>query len=196
MTEFYYDHNKLRTWALFSLCLLLIALGFTAPTLPEILFMTAVKIVTLISCLVAFYVYLEPQKLAQIDAEGIIIDHNAKLKWKDIESVERFGKCYCCFCGRKFLRFKLKKGTQYPLTWMQKISSTSKYGAFSIPLYAMTDKDAEAIEKEIDKHLKEPKTTPAVKKAAPKKTATKKEAVIKKVTTKKKSVKKKTPVKK
>ena len=195
MTTFYYNIKKLRRWAICSLIILLLALGFTATTLPEICLITGIKIVALISCLAAFYVYLKPQKLAQIDDEGIIIDHNAKLKWKDIESVEHFGKCHCCFCGRKFLRFKLKKGVQYPLTWMQRISSTSKYGAFSIPLYAMTKEDGQAIEKEIEKHLKEPKVMVSSKKATAKKgakpTTKKKVEPKKKITLTKKAVAKK-----
>ena len=197
MTEFYYNHKKLRNWAFVSLCLLLIALGFTATTLTEIWLVTIIKIVALISCLVAFYVYLEPQRLAKIDDEGIIIDHNAKLKWTDIEKVERFGKCCCCCCGRKFLRFKLKKGVKYPLTLAQKISSTSKYGAFSIPLYAMTEEDGKAIETEIEKHL----TAKPVKKTvkSKEKTSTKKEMVkktIKKSDAKKTNSKKKSTPKK
>lgn len=183
MTTFYYNIKKLRCWAICSLFILLISLGFTATTLPEIWLISSIKIIALISCLAAFYVYLQPQKLAQIDDEGIIIDHNAKLKWKDIEAVEHCGRC-CCYCGRKFLRFKLKKGVQYPLTWMQKISSTSKYGAFSIPLYAMTKEDGEAIEKEIEKHLKEPKAKIPAKKTAAKKET--KPAVKKKTAPKKK----------
>jgi len=152
MKEFYYNRKKLRNWAIASLFILLIALGFVATTLPEIALITAIKLVALASALVAFYVYMKPQKLAQIDNEGIIIDHNAKLKWKDIEALEKFeGRG---LCGRSFIRFKLKSGKKYPLTFTQKLASGSKYGAFSIPLYAMTKDDAAAIEKEIKKHLK------------------------------------------
>ena len=194
MTEFYYNRKKLKNWAIVSLIILLIALGFTATTLHELLLVSIIKIVALVSALAAFYVYLQPQKLAQIDKEGIIIDHNAKLKWEDIEAVERLG-CRCCCCaGRKFLRFKLKKGVVYPLTWMQKISATSKYGAFSIPLYAMTKEDGEAIEKEIDKYLN-PQSEPKAK--AKKKTAKKlSKPASKKTTAKKSGTKKATATKK
>lgn len=206
MTEFYYDRKKLRNWAVINIVLLLIALFFPTTKLYELIWVTVVKIVVLISTLAAFYVFMNPQKLAQIDKEGIVIDHNAKLKWVDVEKVERV-KSRCC-CGNDFLRFKLKKGAQYPLTLMQKMSEGYKFGAFSIPLYAMTKEDGFKIEEEIKKHLSEPKeksevkqaaptktTKPAVKKAPVKKTAPKK-AVAKKKPATKKAVTKKTEVKK
>lgn len=201
MTEFYYDRKKLRNWAIVSIILLLIALWFPAVKLYELIWVTAVKIVVLISALAAFYVFMNPQKLAQIDKEGIVIDHNAKLKWDDVEKVERIKSR--CSCGSDFLRFKLKKGVTYPLTLMQKMSESSKFGAFSIPLYAMTKEDALKIEEEIKKHLSEPKEKAEVKQAAPKKVtkpAVKKTPVkktaTKKAVTKKKPVTKKTEVKK
>ncbi len=206
MTEFYYDHKKLRNWAVVSLILLLIALWFPVHTIYELIWATTVKIIVLISALVAFYVFMNPQRLAKIDDEGIEIDHNAKLKWDDVLKVERVKSR--CSCGSDFLRFHLKKGVKYPLTFMQKMSEGYKFGAFSIPLYAMTKEDAESIEKEITKHLKAPKTKaeektasvkktvkPAPKKTPVKKTATKK-AVVKKKPVTKKAVTKKTGVKK
>ena len=151
MKEFYYNRKMLLKWAVFSLILLIVALCLPASCLEALFLMSIVKLLALCFCLGLFYVYMNPQKLAQIDDEGIIIDHNAKLKWKDIEKVERFNKKG--FCGRDFIRFKLKKNAKYPLRPMQKLSATTKYGAFSVPLYAMTKKDAAAIEKEIEKHL-------------------------------------------
>jgi len=190
MSEFYYNLKQLRNWAWVSLFLLFISLGFTATTLPEICFVTIIKLIALASALAAFYVYLEPQKLAQIDDEGIIIDHNVKLKWKDVEKVERVGKCRLCFCGREFLRFKLNKGVKYPLTFMQRLSAISKYGAFSIPLYAMTNEDAVLIEKEIDNHLKNSKIRhPQNKDRSSKKVmSTSKKEITKGTTVKKKKV--------
>lgn len=211
MTEFYYDQKKLRNWAIISIVLLLIALWFPATKLYELIWVTVVKLVVLVSALAAFYVFMNPQKLAQIDEEGIVIDHNAKLKWADVEKVERV-KSRCC-CGNDFLRFKLKKGAKYPLTLMQKMSEGYKFGAFSVPLYAMTKEDAQRIEEEINKYLKakpavqktaekkpaEKKTAekkpvakkaakPAAKKTTTKKTATKKTAVTKKSASKKKVI--------
>lgn len=189
MTEFYYNRKKLRNWAIFSILLLVVALWFPASSLAEIVWLTIVKIIVLISAMAAFYVFMNPQRLAKIDDEGIEIDHNAKLKWKDVEAVERIGGCCGCFCcGRNFLRFKLKKGVKYPLTFMQKMSATSKYGAFSIPLYAMTKEDGQRIEKEIAKHLDGPKAKAEVKKPLTKKVE---KTAAKKVTTKKVAPKKK-----
>ncbi len=198
MTEFYYNRKKLRNWAIFSILLLVFALWFPASNLAEIVWLTIVKIIVLISAMAAFYVFMNPQRLAKIDDEGIEIDHNAKLKWKDVEALERVGGCCkCCCCGRSFLRFKLKKGVKYPLTFMQKMSAASKYGAFSIPLYAMTIEDGEAIEKEIAKHLSAPKAKAETKKKAPKKVVkpAAKKAATKKVAPKKKAPKKAAPKK-
>ena len=201
MTEFYYDQKKLRNWAIISIILLLIALWFPATKLYELIWVTVVKLVVLVSALAAFYVFMNPQKLAQIDEEGIVIDHNAKLKWADVEKVERV-KSRCC-CGNDFLRFKLKKGAKYPLTLMQKMSEGYKFGAFSVPLYAMTKEDALRIEEEINKHVKgktavqktaekkpvaKKTAKPAAKKTTTKKTATKKTTVKKKATVKKKVI--------
>lgn len=151
MKEFYYNRKMLLRWAVFSLILLLAVVNLSAPSFLMLVWVTTVKIVTLCFCLSMFYVYMNPKRLAKIDDEGIIIDSNEKLKWADIDKAERFKKK--CFCGRDFIRFKLKKNAKYHLRFMQKLSATSKYGAFSVPLYAMTKADAALIEKEIYKHL-------------------------------------------
>ena len=155
MKEFYYNRKKLRNWAIFSLLLLIVALLLPFDNFLQLVVATTAKIVALTSALAAFYVYMVPQKLAQIDDEGIIIDHNAKLKWSDVEKLEEVHVKGCC-CGRDILRFKLKKGAKYPLRLMQKMSKNYHYGAFSIPLYAMTKQDGEKITKEIKKHLSVP----------------------------------------
>jgi len=151
MKEFYYNRKKLRNWTILSLILLLGVLCLSANTFVVSVWLYVVKIFALLFYLGMFYVYINPQRLAKIDDEGIIIDSNEKLKWADIEKAERFKKKF--FCGRDFIRFKLKKNAKYHLRFMQKLSATIKYGAFSVPLYAMTKKDAAAIEKEIYKHL-------------------------------------------
>lgn len=154
MKEFYYSRRKLRHWFLISLLILLISLSFSAVSSELVFLNSVVKLIALCFFCGMLYVYVWPQRLAKIDDEGIIIDRNAKLKWSDIAKVEHFN-AKCC-CGRSFIRFKLKKNAQYRLRLMQKISATSKYGAFSIPLYAMTKQDATAIEKEITKHMSVP----------------------------------------
>lgn len=151
MKEFYYNRKMLLRWSVFSLILLAVAFYLPVPCFELSFYVLFVKLLALCFCLGLFYVYMCPQRLAKIDDEGIIIDHNEKLKWADIEKVERFHKKG--LCGRDFIRFKLKKNAKYSLRLAQKLSATSPYGAFSIPLYAMTKKDAAAIEKEIEKHL-------------------------------------------
>ncbi len=152
MKVFYYNQRKLRNWAIASLFIFLISLGFTATTRPEIILVSVIKLIALLSTLLAFYVYLRPQELARIDSKGIKIDHGAMLRWSDIQAIE---KRKIGFWGRKILKLKIKAEKKYPLTFMQKISSFSKYGAFSIPLYAMTKEDALAVEEEIGAHFLE-----------------------------------------
>ena len=151
MKEFYYNKKLLRKWAIISLLMLLAVLCVSAKCLELLIWVSIVKFLALSFCLSMFYVYMNPQRLAKIDDEGITIDHNEKLKWSDIEKKERLKSS--CFCGREFIRFKLKKNAKYKLRFAQKMSAGSIYGAFSIPLYAMTKEDAALIEKEIDKHL-------------------------------------------
>ena len=151
MKEFYYNRRKLRNWLLISILMLIAVFGVSPAVCGNVIFGHIVRVMVFCFFWSMLYVYLWPQKLAQIDDEGIIIDKNAKLKWSDIEKKERIQSKG--FCGRSFIRFKLKKKAKYRLRLMQKISATSKYGAFSIPLYAMTKQDAKAIEKEIDKHF-------------------------------------------
>ena len=151
MKEFYYNRKLLRNWALISLVVLWLAFSFKSPTFDLLVFEGFVKMLALCFCLSMFYVYIKPQRLAKIDDEGIVIDKNVKLKWSDIEKAERFKRI--SVFGRDFIRFKLKKSAGYRLRHMQKLSAMSKYGAFSIPLYAMTKDDAALIEKEIYRHL-------------------------------------------
>lgn len=151
MKEFYYNRKLLRNWAFVSLIMLLFAFSFKSPSFDLLFFEGFVKMLALCFCLSMFYVYIRPQRLAKIDDEGIVIDKNVKLKWSDIEKAERFKRVGVL--GRDFIRFKLKKSAKYRLRNMQKLSAMSKYGAFSIPLYAMTKDDASLIEKEIYKHL-------------------------------------------
>lgn len=151
MKEFYYDRKLLRNWTIVSVIILLLAFSFRSTSFDLLFFEGFVKMLSLCFCLSMFYVYMKPQRLAKIDDEGIIIDKNVKLKWSDIEKAERFKRVGVS--GRDFIRFKLKKSAKYRLRNIQKLSALSKYGAFSIPLYAMTKDDAELIEKEIYKHL-------------------------------------------
>lgn len=149
MTEFYYDRRKLCVWAVFSLAVLWFGLHFFATTLIETFFVDLVKIVCTLAAFSAWYVYLKPQRLAKITPQGIIIDKNELLKWKDVDFAEKLKSGHF---GRSFIKFKLKDDAKYNLRPMQKFSRASCYGAFSIPLYAMKKADAIEIEKEIEKY--------------------------------------------
>ncbi len=147
--EFYYDRKKLCIWAVLSLVVLWFALHFFATTFIENVFVILVKVIGILAAISAWYVYLKPQRLAKISSEGIIIDKNELLKWKDVDFAEKIKSGHF---GRSFIRFKLKKNADYNLRPMQKFSRASRYGAFSVPLYAMKKDDALEIEKEIEKH--------------------------------------------
>lgn len=149
--KFYYNRTKLRHWLFISFLMFVAMLCCSADTLLLEIWFDVVKVLTLIFFIGMLYVCIRPQTLAQIDNEGIIIDSNAKLKWSDISKAEVIRSQN--YGGRHFIRFKLKKGAHYKLRWMQKMSAKTRYGAFSIPLYAMTSKDALQIEKEIMKHM-------------------------------------------
>lgn len=151
MKEFYYNKKMLLRWAICSFILFGVSFLVSSNMTAFAALVCIVRLLALSFCLGMVYVCVKPHRLARIDEEGITIDSNVKLKWSDIEKVEHL-KCKC-FCRRDFMRFKLKKSAKYQLRIMQKISAMSKYGAFSIPLYAMTSNDAIAIEQEIMKHL-------------------------------------------
>lgn len=152
MKEFYYHRALLRHWAFFSFLLFIAAMCLPVHNfVQEVMALTA-RVVTFVSLVGAAYVYLFPQRLALIEDDGITIDHNAKLKFKDVAKLEKVRVKGIC-CGRDILRFKLKKGSKYPLTFVQKLSKNSPYGAFSIPLYAMQKDAAAKIEAEIRQHL-------------------------------------------
>ena len=149
--KFYYNRAKLRNWLFISFLMFIVVLQCSADSFILEVWFNEVKFLTLCFFIGMLYVYLRPQTLAQIDNEGIKIDRNEKLKWSDVAKVEVIHPKN--YGGRHFIRFKLKKSAHYKLRWMQKMSAQTKYGAFSIPLYAMTSKDAVQIEKEIMKHM-------------------------------------------
>lgn len=148
MKIFYYDRCQLFYAVLLNVFLLgfCICAGHYCPK-----YLWVISLITVV-CLVSFsaslYVFLFPQKLAIIDDEGIIIDHNAKLLWRDVAEIKKIW--VSGLLGRKIIRFDLKADVSYPLTIMQKISKKSEYGAFSIPLYAMQEEDAAVVEQLID----------------------------------------------
>lgn len=137
---FYYDRKKL-VWLLgFYLVLLISAVGVTAAggvgSWP-------VLVLPVLAVAGAAYVYFFPKKLAVLSEEGIEIDHNALLKWEDIQAAEE--RFVSTVSKRKIIILRLREGVKYPLTFMQYICRNSEFTEFSIPLYAMTFQDQEAI---------------------------------------------------
>ncbi len=190
---FYYSRRKLGLYLLFNLGLLALAILFTWSVFPDYQPVYYFALITCcISILSSLFVFLIRMPLAVIDAEGIKIDHNQPLKWSQIKSVERDVSNYLGF-EKPFLRIVPQKIGAYKMSFMQRLVGNSQFGAFSIPLYAMSDKNAKQIEKLIKEYTTKEKT--AVKKAVVKKEAVKKDVAkktaVKKTVTKKTSLKKK-----
>ncbi|MBE6443323.1 MAG: hypothetical protein E7020_01485 [Alphaproteobacteria bacterium] len=179
MTEkakiFYYSRHKLGVYLLFNLGLLALAILFTWSIFPDYtpVYYFALGTCTL-SILSSLFVFLVRMPLAIIDDNGIKIDRNQQLKWSQIKSVERIIFKHFGF-ERPILKINPQKIANYKMTLMQKIAGNSQFGAFSIPLYAMTDKNAKQIEKLIFSYTNKPKPTPkTTKKTITKKNKTKK----------------------
>lgn len=152
MENFYYDNQKLQKLVLLNAVMLCLVI-WAGNCCPEYLgWISVAAVLCLISFSASLYVVIFPQRLALINAEGIKIDHNALLKWEDINSVEQ--KCVSGCLKRDIIVLTPKENVAYRPTLMQRISRRSPYGAFSLPLYAMTAEDREAIMKALEKHLK------------------------------------------
>ncbi len=105
------------------------------------------------SFVISLIITIFPPRVALLDKEGIIIDRNALLKWSDIKKAEKLEVRACLF-KRAIIRLEPKKGKGKPWRLMQYVSQGSAFGAYSVPLYAMSPKDAETIEKAIKKFIK------------------------------------------
>ena len=151
MVKFYYDNIKLQKLLLLNAVLLSAVIMVGNYTPQYMWFVSLVAVLCLISFSATLYVVVFPQCLAQIDDEGIKIDHNAKLNWGDIESAEH--KLIPGCLHRDIILLKVKDGVKYHKRFMQYMSGKSPYGEFSVPLYAMNDDDAEAIVAEIAKYI-------------------------------------------
>lgn len=176
--KFYYSRKKLGLYLLFNIILLALAVAFTLTIFPEY---PGVYIFAIGSCILsvlsALFVFLVPLPLAVITPQSIKIDRGRPLDWTDIISVRkiRLGKG---LFSKQILSIKTGKLEGYRMNLMQRIAAASKFGAFSIPLYAMNKADSQEIEKVIKERLRpvhklkaKPKTPAkkrALKKAAPK----------------------------
>ena len=100
----------------------------------------------------SLFVAIHPLRLALVTDNEITIDHNVALKWKDIEVAKEFKASY--IYTQQAIALHVRKGVTHKLTFMQKICKNNVFTPFSIPLYAMTPKDAQKIRK-IIKDLRE-----------------------------------------
>ena len=85
--------------------------------------------------------YCLKHKMAIIDDEGIKIDHNNKLRWKDVKDAE-IVDVRCCFMKKKVLSLNPKKNIKYEYSFLQK---NNCFPPFSIPLYDIVS-PADAVE--------------------------------------------------
>ena len=152
LQKFFYSRHKLALYLLFNLGLLALALCFTYVIFPRYELVYSFAVVTcVISVVSVAAVMVIRYPLAVITPASIKIDLCHPLKWKDILSARKI------MVGHKFKRpvitLKVKDIRKCRLNFIQKMIQNSEFTAFSIPLYAMDDDDAEAIEKVISKHV-------------------------------------------
>ncbi len=164
---FYYSRKKLGLYLLFNLLLLALAVIFTLTVFPEY---PAVYYFAIGSCLLsvigALTVFILPLPLAIITEESIKIDRASPLPWKSIHSIRKVQIGRGLF-KKTIIRLSPRSLSNYHLNLMQKISAKSQFGSFSIPLYAMNDKDAKKIEKVIKEHFVKTHSSLPIQKAHP-----------------------------
>ena len=144
---FYYSRRKLGIYLLFNLGLLALAILFTWSIFPDYqpIYYFALGTCSL-SILSSLFVFLVRLPLAVVTDSSIKIDHNQPLKWTQIKSVEKINLKLFSF-DRPLLRITPQHLDHYHMTFMQRLAGNTKFGSFSIPLYAMSSKKAEQIEK-------------------------------------------------
>lgn len=151
---FYYSRRKLGLYLLFNIILLALAVLFTLTVFPEYPLVYYFAIGScLLSVISALVVFLIPLPLAVITPESIKIDRGEPLPWSAVHSLRKVRLGRGLFC-KTILRLNPGKLGDYHMNLMQKITASSDFGAFSIPLYAMTPKDSHKIEQLIRTRLK------------------------------------------
>ncbi len=146
---FYYSRKKLVFYLLFNLGLLSLALFFTWVIFPQYEIIYSFALITcLLSVLAIIVAMIIRHPLAVITSSSIKIDFCAPLKWKDIKIAHKE-----IFGHKELIIFDVKNLSKYKLNLMQKLIKNSKFSAFSIPLYAMDFRDAEAIERIIEQYV-------------------------------------------
>ena len=147
---FYYSRKKLVFYLLFNLGLLSLALFFTWVIFPQYELIYSFALATCaLSVLAIVIAMIIRHPLAVISSSSIKIDFCAPLKWKDIKRARK-----AVFGPKELIIFEVKNLSKYKLNFMQKLIKNSKFSAFSIPLYAMDFRDAEAIEKIIEQYVR------------------------------------------
>lgn len=149
---FYYSRKKLGLYLVFNIILLTLAVLFTLTIFPDY---PAVYYFAVGSCLLsvlsALLVFLLPLRLAVITPLSVKIDRAEPLNWSDISKINKV-KIGKGLFAKHILKLDTKKLCGYHMNLMQKITRNSQFGAFSIPLYAMSAEDARNIEKIIRKY--------------------------------------------
>lgn len=164
---FYYSRRKLGLYLLFNILLLTLAVLFTLTVFPEypLVYFFAIGS-CLLSVISALIVFLVPLPLAVITPDSIKIDRGDPLPWSAVRSLRKVRLGRGLFC-KTILRLNPGKLGSYHMNLMQRITASSDFGAFSIPLYAMTAKDAQEIEQLIRTRLKAaPRTSSSAHKPA------------------------------
>ncbi|MBE6453055.1 MAG: hypothetical protein E7012_06175 [Alphaproteobacteria bacterium] len=149
---FYYSRAKLGLYLLFNLFLFLLAVFFTLTVFPDyrIVYVFAIGS-CLLSIFSALFVFIVPQKLATITPLGIKIDRAKPLPWDKVIAVRKV--VFEGVVKKEILKIYTTPMPKYKYNFMQKITANSEFGAFSIPLYAMNNKEAQAIETLIRLHI-------------------------------------------
>ena len=156
---FYYSHRKIGLYLLLNFVLLALAILFSWIIFPDYqpVYVSAIAdgIISLLSALIVF---VFPMPLAVLDDKQIKIDHNNPLLWSQIKTLEK-QDAECFGVNRSILKIIPVALPNYKKSLMQKITNSSRFGMFSIPLYAMDEKAAKEITQLIKEHIKEKKTT-------------------------------------
>ena len=159
---FYYDRRQQVALALFYAVIALIVYGLKEmlkiyPICCNdylIIALNITEIFIIAAFVLTVIVIIFKPTLAIINKEGIKIDHNETLKWYDVELAEEKYTSYITRRPLIALHVTPDNLKKYRLTFMQVLCKNNVFTPFSIPMYAMHPKDAEAIRNAIKRHTK------------------------------------------